>query len=64
MPVAHLGDSEGVQANKMFAIRHEHIHRDKKSIYIPEAKGGARVQPITDQLADYLAEYLQTVPQD
>lgn len=40
------------------------VFLDRKMIYIPSAKAGPREQPITAHLADYLREYLQSLPPD
>ena len=33
-------------------------------IYIPQAKAGSREQPMTQDLATYLREYMTTLPED
>ena len=43
----------------LVSIRKEHIDLKRRVIYIPKAKAGAREQPITIQLADFLAGYTQ-----
>jgi Proton-conducting membrane transporter len=40
----------------------ENIDLDARSIYIPQAKAGARTQPISADLASFLADYLETLP--
>ncbi len=46
----------------ILSIRKEDIHLDRRIIYIPKAKGGAREQPITGHLAEFLAGYLEVLP--
>ena len=46
---------------EILSIRLEHIDTAKRVIYIPEAKGGAREQPITNRLADFLPGYIEAV---
>lgn len=44
---------------EVLSIRLEHIDIARRSIYVPEAKAGAREQPITGHLADFLVGYLK-----
>ena len=39
---------------EILSIRIEHIDLDKRVIYIPKAKAGARDQPITQYIVDFL----------
>lgn len=43
---------------EILTIRKENVDVDRRIIYIPKAKAGAREQPITQQLADYLRQIL------
>lgn len=43
---------------EVLSIRLEHIYPERLIIYIPDAKAGAREQPITPYLADYLRDYI------
>lgn len=47
---------------EILSIRLEHVDLDKRTIFIPEAKAGARVQPITDELAEYLQPIIAAMP--
>ena len=44
------------------SIRRENIDLERRVIYLPKAKAGAREQPITKHLADFLAGYLAALP--
>lgn len=44
---------------EILTIRIEHIDSARRIIYIPQAKGGAREQPITKRLADFLTGYTE-----
>ena len=44
---------------EILSIRLEHIDSARRAIYIPHAKGGAREQPITKRLADFLTGYIE-----
>ena len=43
-------------------LRLEHIDLERRVIWIPKAKAGAREQPITKDLAEYLAKRLKMLP--
>jgi integrase len=42
---------------EILSMRLEHIDLDRRTIFIPQAKAGARAQPITKHLADFLRGY-------
>jgi integrase len=48
-----------MRRSEILAIRLEHIDLERRIIYIPEAKAGARQQPITAHLAEFLKDYQQ-----
>ena len=52
----------GMRHSEILAIRREDIDLKRRVIWIPKAKAGARDQPITDDLADYLALRLEMLP--
>jgi len=52
----------GMRHSEILAIRREHIDLERRVIWIPKAKAGAREQPITDDLADYLARRQEMLP--
>ncbi len=57
-----IGLRTGMRKGEILAIRREHINLDSRQIYVPKAKAGDRTQPITEDLASFLAEYLETLP--
>lgn len=61
-PFILIGLRTGMRKSEILAVRREHIDLDARSIYIPEAKAGARTQPISADLASFLDYYLKTLP--
>jgi len=57
-----VGLRTGMRHSEILAIRLEHIDLERRIIWIPKAKAGAREQPITEDLAEYLAKRLQMLP--
>ncbi len=49
---------------EILSIRLEHISLDRRVIYIPNAKAGAREQPITQHLAEFLKGYVEAAVPD
>jgi integrase len=50
-----------MRRSEILSVRIEHIDLERRIIYIPHAKAGAREQPITKNLADYLTEIFKTI---
>jgi integrase len=46
-----------MRRSEILSIRREHIDLQRRLIYIPKAKAGAREQPITEHLGEFLASY-------
>lgn len=64
-PFMLIAVSTGMRKQEILSIRKEHIDLDRRTIYIPKAKAGAREQPITAALAAFLRDYLEkSVPSD
>ena len=61
-PFIFIGLRTGMRKSEILTIRRENIDLDARSIYIPQAKAGARTQPISADLASFLADYLETLP--
>jgi integrase len=59
-----IGLETAMRKMEILRIRLEHIDLKRKIIYIPVAKAGAREQPITTHLADFLAEHLKHAASD
>ena len=49
-----------MQKMEILSIRLGNVDKARRVIYIPQAKGGAREQPITKGLADFLTGYIET----
>jgi integrase len=48
---------------EILSIRREDVDLQRRVIHIPRAKAGARIQPITAHLADFIDGFLSTLPQ-
>jgi len=57
-----IGLRTGMRHSEILAIRKENVELDRLRIWIPKAKAGAREQPITEDLADYLRGRLKMLP--
>lgn len=57
-----VGLHTGMRHREVLAIRRDEIDIAKRVIWIPQAKAGAREQPITRELAEYLEGRLQMLP--
>jgi integrase len=53
-----------MRIQEILSMRWEHIYYDRLKIYIPEAKAGDRLQPMTEDLAEVLREWHETLPAD
>ena len=51
-----------MRMSEILSIRRENVDPDRKRIFIPKAKAGAREQPITDALANVLRSQLEQLP--
>jgi len=61
-PFIVIGLGTSMRRMEILSIRPEHVDVQRRVIYIPQAKAGAREQPITAHLARFLAEYLDALP--
>ena len=57
-PFIVIGLETSMRKSEILSIRRENIDLERRVIYIPKAKAGAREQPITKHLAEFLAGYL------
>jgi integrase len=57
-PFVRIALGSAMRRMEILSIELANIHLDTQEIYIPKAKTGARTQPITASLADYLAGYI------
>ncbi len=61
-PFILIGLETSMRRMEILRIRRENIDLERLIIYIPQAKAGAREQPITTHLSDYLRAYLKNMP--
>ncbi len=59
-PFIVIGLETSMRKSEILSIRLEHIDLGRRIIYIPKAKAGAREQPITGHLAEFLRGYVET----
>ena len=57
-PFIVIGLGTSLRRSEILSIRIEDIDLEKQVIYIPQSKTGAREQPITSHLAEFLKEYI------
>jgi len=57
-PFIIIGLETSMRKMEILSIRRENVDLHRRVIYIPKAKAGAREQPITKHLADFLARYI------
>ena len=60
-PFVLIGLRTSMRMTEILSIRREHVNLERLMIYVPKAKAGAREQPITGDLAEFLAGYMSTV---
>jgi integrase len=60
-PFIRIGLDTSMRKNEILGVRREHIDLERLVIYIPKAKAGAREQPITRGLAEYLTTYVASL---
>ncbi len=58
-----VGLRTGMRHSEILAIRREDLDLERRVIWIPKAKAGARQQPITGDLATYLADRIKMLPE-
>lgn len=61
-PFVLIGLHTAMRRSEILGIRWEHVDLARRMIHIPKAKAGARDQPITAALADYLSELRAMMP--
>jgi integrase len=60
-PFIRIGLDTSMRKNEILGVRREHVDLERLVIYIPKAKAGAREQPITRSLAEYLVGYVASL---
>ncbi|MDE2259897.1 MAG: site-specific integrase [Betaproteobacteria bacterium] len=61
-PFIIIGLETSMRRMEILSIRREHVELQRRIIYIPKAKAGAREQPITQHLAEFMEGYLAALP--
>ena len=59
-PFIHIALGTAMRRMEILSIRIDNINCENREIFIPKAKTGARMQPMTATLARYLEDYLRT----
>lgn len=54
-----IGLETSMRRSEILSIKIENIDIEKQVIFIPQAKAGAREQPITNHLANFLTSYIE-----
>ncbi|MFZ5482996.1 MAG: tyrosine-type recombinase/integrase [Pseudomonadota bacterium] len=57
-PFIVIGVETSMRKMEILSIRREHVDLQRRTIFIPKAKAGAREQPLTKHLANFLAGYI------
>lgn len=58
-PFILIGLGTSMRLSEILSIRKDHVDCSGRRIFIPKAKAGAREQPITSELADYLSGHIE-----
>jgi integrase len=61
-PFIYIGLRTAMRRSEILRIRREHVDVDRRTIYIPMAKAGAREQPMPGDLAEFLKGFLAAMP--
>ena len=61
-PFILIGLETSMRRMEILSIKLENIDLDKRMVYLPKGKTGAREQPITAHLTEFLRTYLRAMP--
>ena len=61
-PYSLIALSTSMRMSEILSIKREHVDVDRRRIFIPHAKAGAREQPMTGELAGYLKQHIDKLP--
>ena len=61
-PFIVIGLETSLRRSEILSVKIEDIDTDKQVIFIPQSKTGAREQPITTHLAEFLKSYIEAAP--
>jgi integrase len=64
LPFIKIGLETSMRRMEILSIQIKNIDLAKRVIYIPQAKGGAREQPITNLLATFLGSFIASAESD
>jgi integrase len=64
LPFIKIGLETSMRRMEILSIQIKNIDLAKRVIYIPQAKGGAREQPITNPLATFLGSFIANAESD
>ena len=59
-----IGLETAMRRMEILTLRIENIRLESQQFYLPKAKAGARVQPITNNVTQYLKKHLATLPKE
>lgn len=63
-PFILIGLRTAMRKSEILAIRREHVCLEARTIYVPHAKAGPRVQPMTADLQAFFEEYMTRLPDE
>ena len=61
-PFTKIALSTSMRMSEILRMEREHVDIERKRIFIPSAKAGARDQPITSELAVFLKKHMEGLP--
>jgi integrase len=60
-PFVVIGLGTSMRRMEILSIRREHVDLQRRVIFVPKAKAGAREQPITASVASFLSDYIKVL---
>ena len=63
-PFIVIGLETSMRLTEILSLRKQNVYLDRRIIYIPKAKSGAREQPITIRLANFLESHIAALPKE
>ena len=54
-----IGLGTGMRRSEILSLRLENLHLAQRQVFLPQAKAGARTQPITENLVQLIEQYLR-----
>jgi integrase len=62
MPFVRIALGTSMRKTEVLSLRREHVQLDRRVLYVPKAKSGAREQPITAEVAEFLRQHIAALP--